>query len=176
MRRLRWIPVAVLLLGAVELLVFWGVSRLIGLGATIALTIALSLLGVFLLRREGLSAWRRLREARLSGQARGDHALDGVVGLLAAVLLVIPGLLTAAVGLLLLIPPVRRLARGRVRAATEKRIPASAANSVFGPKRVRVSTPHDPHGHHGPQPPPGQAGGGPDRSGPPEVIEGEIVD
>ncbi|GAB4054016.1 FxsA family protein [Catellatospora paridis] len=171
MRRLRWVPLAVLLLGAVEFAVFWGVSRLIGIGATLLLAIGLMLLGAFLLRKEGLSAWRRLREARLSGQTRGDQAVDGVVGLIAALLLIIPGLLTAAVGLLLLIPPVRRLARGRVRAATEKRIPASAANSVFGPRKVRVSTPHDPH--HQPHPPQPPAAG---RPGPSEVIEGEIVD
>ncbi|MEU8007838.1 FxsA family protein [Catellatospora sp. NPDC049111] len=171
MRKLRWVPLAVLLLGVVEFAVFWGVSRVLGLGLTLLLAIGLMLLGVVLLRREGLSAWRRLREARLAGQTRGDQAVDGVVGLIAALLLVIPGLLTAAVGLLLLIPPVRRLARGRVRAATEKRIPASAANSVFGPRRVRVSTPHDPHHQPQAQQPP-TAG----RPGPSEVIEGEIVD
>ncbi|MEV4415197.1 FxsA family protein [Catellatospora sp. NPDC049609] len=172
MRRLRWIPVAVLLLGLVEFGVFVGVAHLIGLPATLLIAVALMLLGAVLLRREGLSAWRRLREARLAGQARGEQAVDGVVGLAAALLLLIPGLLTAAVGLLLLIPPVRRLARGRVRAATEKRIPASAANNVFGPKRVRVTTPH------GTPPPPGTpappAAG--QRPAPPEVIEGEIVD
>lgn len=171
MRRLRWIPAVVLLLGLIEFGVFVGVARLIGLPLTLLIAIALMLLGAVLLRREGLSAWRRLREARLAGQARGDQALDGVVGLAAALLLLIPGLLTAAVGLLLLIPPVRRLAAGRIRAATEKRIPASAANSVFGPRRVRVSTPHTEHTPHSTPPHPTA-----ERRDPPEVIEGEIVD
>ena len=174
MRRLRWVPAVVLLLGLVEFGVFVGVARLIGLPLTLLIAVLLMLLGAVLLRREGLSAWRRLREARLAGQARGDQALDGVVGLAAALLLLIPGLLTAAVGLLLLIPPVRRLAAGRIRAATEKRIPASTANSVFGPKRVRVDT---PPGHRTPPgqgvPPPGAQQ---PPQGPPEVIEGEIVD
>ncbi|MEV0460009.1 FxsA family protein [Catellatospora methionotrophica] len=172
MRKLRWVPLAVLCLGVVEFAVFWGVSRLLGVGLTLLLAVVLMLLGAVLLRKEGLSAWRRLRDARQAGQPRGDQALDGVVGLIAALLLIIPGLLTAAVGLLLLIPPVRTLARGRVRAATEKRIPASAANSVFGPRKVRVSTPH--HQPQQPQPP-GSGPTGPATT-PTEVIEGEIVD
>jgi hypothetical protein len=66
--------------------------------------------------------------------------------------------------LLLLVPPVRRLARWRIRAAAERRIPASAAGDVFGPSRVRVAPPQG-------QPPPATG-----RGGPAEVIEGEIVD
>ncbi|MDI1463618.1 FxsA family protein [Catellatospora sp. KI3] len=171
MRRLRWVPAAVLLVGAVEFLIFLWLAAQIGPLWAVLLVAALSVLGIVLMRREGMAGWRRLRAARQGGDPRGEQALDAVVGLAAALLLVIPGLLTGLLGLLLLIPPVRAAVRARARAATEKRIPAGTANSVFGPRRVRVSTTtpqHPPAQQPGPNPAPA--------AGPPEVIEGEIVD
>ncbi|GHJ46828.1 hypothetical protein Cs7R123_41700 [Catellatospora sp. TT07R-123] len=173
MRRLRWVPAAVLLVGAVEFLIFLWLASQIGAGWALLLVAVLSILGIVLMRREGMAAWRRLRAARQGGDPRGEQALDAVVGLVAALLLIIPGLLTAVVGLLLLIPPVRRLVRSRARAATEKRIPAGAANSVFGPRRVRVTTTTP---HHPPAQPPGAAPPTPPGTASSEVIEGEIVD
>ncbi|MBV1850876.1 FxsA family protein [Catellatospora tritici] len=172
MRRLRWVPAAVLLVGAVEFLIFLWLSAQIGPLRAVLLVVALSVLGIVLMRREGMSAWRRLRAARQGGDPRGEQALDALVGLAAALLLVIPGLLTGLLGLLLLIPPVRRAVRARARVATEKRIPAGTANSVFGPRRVRVSTTTPPH--HPPVQTPGPVSNA--GSGPSEVIEGEIVD
>jgi UPF0716 protein FxsA len=159
MRRLRWVPAAVLLLGATEFLVLLGVIKLIGMAPAVLILVGLSLLGGVLVRNEGLRGWRRLRVAARSGQPPGDEALNSVAGLLAALLLLIPGYLTAVVGLIMLIPPVRRAVSTRLRKATERRVPSHVAGDFFGPRRVRVQK----------KTPPGP--GGTD-----EVIEGEIVD
>jgi len=155
--RLRWAPLAVLAVGAGELAAFIGLGNLLGFGLTLLLVALVSLLGVVLLRREGLRAWRGFREAATAGAPPGPRVTDGVVGLGGALLLAAPGLVTGLAGAVLLIPPVRRLARGRVQASAERRMSSAEAGQVFGPRRVRVEHPEPP-----------SAGD--------EVVEGEIVD
>jgi UPF0716 protein FxsA len=162
LRRLRWVPLAVLALGVVEFFVLIGVAKLIG-STVVAVLIAvlLSFLGLALVRREGLRAWRRLRTARRAGGPAGDEVLYGVTGLIAALLLLIPGYLTGIAGLIILIPPVRRFLRDRMRKATERRVPPNVAGDMFGPHRVKSATT---------KPSPEK------ETAPSDVIEGEIVD
>ncbi|GAB3978654.1 hypothetical protein GCM10027615_53420 [Plantactinospora veratri] len=51
-------PLALLLTGIVEIAVFVLLGRWIGFGWTLLLVLAASLLGLALLRREGMRAWR----------------------------------------------------------------------------------------------------------------------
>ncbi len=155
-QRLGWIGVAVLATAVVELLVLILVARLLGVGATLLLILVTMLVGGWLLQREGLRAWRALRRAALEHRPIGPDASDGLVGLLGAVLLLVPGFVTDAVGLLLLVPPVRQAARRVVRRRVERRFSAAVAGDLFGPREVRVRVRRD-------EPPPG------------EPIEGEIV-
>jgi len=156
---LRWVPLIFLLLGVAEFFALVGVAKLIGTPAAILILVALSVLGGVLVRSIGLRGWRRLRAAARSGQPPGDEALHSVAGLIAALLLLIPGYLSALAGLITLLPPVRGLVGTRLRKATEARVPSHVAGDLFGPRRVRVQkkTPPGPHGSD-------------------EVIEGEIVD
>ncbi|KAB1911153.1 FxsA family protein [Micromonospora sp. AMSO31t] len=166
-RGLKYVPPALLLLALVELAVFVLVGRGIGFGFAVLLVFAASLLGLVLLRREGMRAWRGFRAAVESRQPPGQQVTDGLVGLLGALLLALPGLVSGAVGLLLLVPPVRRLARSGVRRATERRVSSMVAGDLFGPRRVRVrrgAPPPTP----APQPPPVAEPG--------RAIEGEIVE
>jgi len=160
MRRLRWVPLGVLLLGVAEFFALVGVANLVGVPAAVIGVIALSVLGGLLLRREGLKGWRKLRAATNAGGPAGDGVLLSVAGLLAALLLLIPGYLTGLLGLLILIPPLRKLVRDRLRGATERRVSSNVAGDLFGPRKVRVTTTKHP-----PKSPTSE-----------DVIEGEIVD
>jgi len=153
-----WAPLAVLALMIAEIVAFIAVGRLIGVGLAVLLVVFASLAGLLLLRREGLRAWRGFREAALAGRPPGPHLTDGVVGLTGASLLAVPGLVTGFAGALLLLPPVRKVVRGRVQARAERRMSTDQAGEVFGPRRVRVQ-PTDP-----------------DRVADGDVLEGEIVD
>ncbi|MEU0151982.1 FxsA family protein [Micromonospora fulviviridis] len=137
-RGLKYVPPALLLLALLELTVFVLVGRGVGFGFAVLLVFAASLLGLVLLRREGMRAWRGFRAAVESRQPPGQQVTDGLVGLAGALLLALPGLVSGAVGLLLLVPPVRRLARAGVRRATERRVSSMVAGDLFGPRRVRV--------------------------------------
>jgi UPF0716 protein FxsA len=63
---------------------------------------------------------------------------NSLVGLLGALLLAVPGFVTAVAGLLLLVPPGRIVARRGVERWTERRVDAAVAGDLFGPRHVRV--------------------------------------
>ncbi|GIG87563.1 FxsA family protein [Plantactinospora endophytica] len=179
-RGLRFVPLALLLTGIVEVAVFVLLGRWIGFGWTILLLLAVSLLGLVLLRREGMRAWRGLRAAVEGGRPPGSEVSDGVVGLLAGLLLAVPGLFTGVAGLLLTVPLVRRLARGQVQRVAERRVSAQVAGDLFGPRRVRVRR-GQPRPDTGPEPTDAgttapTAGPATPSSGTGPAIEGEIVE
>lgn len=134
----RFLPLGLLAGLAAELAVFVLVGRAIGFGATVLVVFAASLAGLLLLRREGVRAWRGFRVSVESGQPPGRQLTDSLVGLLGAVLLAAPGLLSGLVGVLLLVPPLRGLAGGGVQRAAERRVSSMVAGDLFGPRRVRV--------------------------------------
>ncbi|NLU78637.1 FxsA family protein [Micromonospora sp. HNM0581] len=166
-RALRFVPLALLVSVAAEIVVFVVVGRALGFGVAALLVFAASLLGLVLLRREGMRAWRGFREAAQSGRPPGRQVTDGLVGLFGALLLATPGLVSGLVGVLLLVPPVRRVTRGGVQRAAERRVSSMAAGDLFGPRRVRVY-------RGGPPPAPQQPVSRATADG--EAIEGEIVE
>ena len=159
-QRFGLIVVGILATAVVEFAVLVVVARLLGVEPTLLLVLATMLLGGWLLRREGLRAWRSLRQASTQGRPAGPEVTDGLVGLLGAVLLLVPGFVTGALGLLLLVPPVRAASRAVVRRRIERRFSSAVAGDLFGPWQVRVRR--------------GASATG--TAAPDEPIEGEIVD
>ncbi|HEX5542600.1 MAG TPA: FxsA family protein [Micromonospora sp.] len=137
-RELKLVPPALLLTAIAEVVVFVLIGQWIGFGWAVLLVAAASLLGLHLLRREGIRAWQRFQAAAHTGRPPGEQVTDGLVGLAAGLLLAVPGVLTGAVGLLLMLPPVRGLARRGVQRAAERRMSPMVAGDLFGPRRVRV--------------------------------------
>ncbi len=107
-----------------EIVLFIKVGGLIGVLPTLALCFLSAIAGLALMRRQGLQALERLRASVERGGDPVGPIAHGALILIAGVLLVVPGFFTDAVGLLLLIPAVRRqviawgAARITVRAAT----------------------------------------------------------
>jgi UPF0716 protein FxsA len=168
-RYLKFVPLVLLLAVMLEVAVFVGAGRAIGFGSAVLLVFAASLLGLVLLRREGMRAWRGFRESVQSRQPPGRQVTDGLVGLVGALLLATPGLVSGLVGVLLLVPPGRGLARSGVRRATERRVSSVVAGDLFGPRTVRVR-------RGDPQPPSGPVVADGGRAVEGEVVEGEIVE
>lgn|GEM_PF-700680 len=94
-----------------EVFVFIEVGRTIGWLLTVLLLIGTSVLGARLLPIQGRSAIERVSLAVSERRAPARAALDGALGFLGAVLLVVPGFVTDAIGALLLLPATRALAR-----------------------------------------------------------------
>jgi UPF0716 protein FxsA len=95
----------------VEVFVFIEVGLAIGWIPATVLLLGTSLLGVRLLRVQGRAALRRVSLAVSARRPPGAAALDGALGFLGCILLVVPGFITDALGALLLFPPTRALLR-----------------------------------------------------------------
>ncbi|HEV2944359.1 MAG TPA: FxsA family protein, partial [Solirubrobacteraceae bacterium] len=95
-----------------EVFVFVEAGRAIGWLPAVVLLLGISVLGVQLLRIQGRAAIERVSLAVFEHRAPGRAAVDGALGFLGALLLVVPGFVTALFGALLLFPATRRLARG----------------------------------------------------------------
>src|ERR687895_714324 len=94
-----------------ELAVIIQVGQAIGVWWTIAILVADSILGSVLMRSQGRAAWRRFNEAVQSARVPAREVLDGALIVFGGLLLLTPGFLTDLLGLVLLIPPTRRVVR-----------------------------------------------------------------
>jgi UPF0716 protein FxsA len=101
-----------------ELWVIAQVAQRIDLLPTLAILLTVSVVGAWVVKREGRAAWDRFREA-LGQRIPAVEVVDGALVLVGGTLLLTPGFITDAVGLLLVIPPTRavanRMIRSRVR-------------------------------------------------------------
>lgn len=100
-----WTAFILLALDLVSLIL---VGRYFGVLSVLGLLLLNSVVGVLLIRREGMDTFRRLRRKFLAGELPALEALEGVVVLLAGVLFFVPGFVSDALALLLLVPPLRR--------------------------------------------------------------------
>jgi UPF0716 protein FxsA len=100
-----------LLLPIAELIVIIKIGSTIGALETIALLILVSLVGAWLVKREGLSLLARMQRDLNAGRVPTDGLIDGVLLLAAGALLLAPGFITDVFGILLLVPPVRFVLR-----------------------------------------------------------------
>ena len=108
-------PLLFVAIVAVPLAELWFVLRVadgIGLPATLALLLLVSLVGASLLKHQGLAAWGRLHATVRRGEMPTGELTDAGLILLGGALLLTPGFLTDAVGLVLLLPPGRAAVKG----------------------------------------------------------------
>ena len=114
-RRRTWVGWAVLaafvLVPLVEIYVLIQVGQVIGVGWTILLLVADSVLGTWLIRREGGKAWRALTTALETGRMPATELADGALILVGGTLMLSPGFVTDAFGILLILPVTRPLFR-----------------------------------------------------------------
>lgn len=104
------LPVLIFALPLLEIAGFVVVGRQIGALATVGLVLVSAMAGLMLLRHQGLGVMGRARTEIEAGRDPSRQIAHGVMILLAAFLLIVPGFLTDIAGLLLFIPPVRDLA------------------------------------------------------------------
>ncbi|GGB40670.1 membrane protein FxsA [Roseibium aquae] len=102
-----YIVAAIILLPLIEIAVFIAVGDAIGILPTVLLTVLTAVAGTFMLRQQGLSLVTRMQSELQAGLVPETDMLHGAMIVLASILLLIPGFVTDAIGLLLFIPPVR---------------------------------------------------------------------
>ena len=159
----------VLLYLVVEIVALVALVSWIGVGATVLVLLAGSLVGFWLARREGLRALHAMAEAARDRRVAHVELTDGLLVAVGGLLLVVPGLVTDVAGLLLLLPPTRSLVRRRMVRAAERHAPVLRTARIRSDGTVidgEVVTP-DPDATDRPALPPVFDG---------EVVDGEVVD
>lgn len=111
-----WAVFVVLLLALlgvplIELYVIIQVAQGLGTPETILLLIAVSVVGAWMVRRSGLGVLAQVRERLSRGELPARELVDGLLIVVAGALMLTPGFVTDAVGLMLLFMPTRLIVR-----------------------------------------------------------------
>jgi UPF0716 protein FxsA len=157
MRRRGWLRplLAAAFIGVplLEIFVLVQVGQVIGPWWTILLLVVSGVLGTWLIRREGGRAWLALSDALQTGRMPARELADGALILVGGTLMLTPGFVTDAVGVLLILPLTRPAARTLLTRVVTRRLLGAGLSTP-----PRPGTPRSP----------GTAGG--------TVVQGEVVD
>ena len=146
----------------VEIYVLIQVGQLLGPLPTVALLLAMSLIGSLLLKREGSRTWRAFQGALQSHRMPAKEVADGALVIFGGALLLTPGFVTDAVGLLCVLPGSRAVVRRLLLGLVAKRFGLAGVAGAFAADRYGAGRP------------PSARRPGSVRDG--GVIEGEVVD
>ena len=155
-----------IVLPVAELYVIIQVGQWIGVLPTLALMMLSALVGAALARSQGRQVWRRFNEMMRAGRVPGREVFDGAMIVFGGALLLSPGFITDALGILLLLPPSRAAIRGMLKRAAA-RTPSGRPVLFFYermPGTGRPSGPASRPADAGPAPGPAAASPRPSRS------------
>jgi UPF0716 protein FxsA len=120
---LGWLLVGLfIVVPLVEIYVIIQVGKAIGPWWTILLLLADSILGSWLIKLEGSRAWLALREALDNGRMPARELADGALILIGGTLMLAPGFVTDAFGILMILPVTRPLFRRLLTRLVAKRL------------------------------------------------------
>ncbi|WP_127576304.1 FxsA family protein [Paenibacillus barengoltzii] len=118
----KWIAALIVLIPIVE---FWGymyVGEKLGVGKTIFLTLATSVIGGLMMQFEGRKVLADARAQMSGGQLPGRMVLDGLCVFAGGILLLIPGFITDIIGFTMVFPLTRILYRSPLMKWVSKKI------------------------------------------------------
>lgn len=151
---------AFLVVPVLEIWLLIQVGSVIGGWTTVALLLADSLLGAWIVRREGRKAWAALRDGVAAGRIPDRELADGALIVAGGTLLLAPGFLTDIVGFALVLPFTRPFMRSLATWFFARRVKMLAASSPYANLGVPFPAGR-PEGQEGPQ------------SG--KVVHGEVI-
>ncbi|EJF89474.1 hypothetical protein ME1_00244 [Bartonella vinsonii subsp. arupensis OK-94-513] len=91
----------------IEIAGFIFVGKEIGILATLSLIILTTIVGITLLRIQGLNFFKNIQREFIQGRTLKNHIMDDAFITLGAILLILPGFVSDILGILLLIKPAR---------------------------------------------------------------------
>lgn len=116
-----------IVLPAVELSLLIQIGKQIGTLETLGLIVITGMIGASLARHQGLQVLQQVQSEMQQGRMPGDALADGMIILVAAALLITPGIVTDAVGFLCLIPITRRAVKTLLWKSFESRMQSGQA-------------------------------------------------
>lgn len=132
----RWLLIAFLVMPIVEIAVIIQVGQVLGVLPTVALLVLESVLGAWLVRREGRKAWDGVFDVISAGRSPETALTDAGLVLVGGALLLTPGFVTDIVGFACILPVTRPFVRRLVTSALVRRADRSAGVRLVGRRRV----------------------------------------
>jgi UPF0716 protein FxsA len=140
---------AFLIAVAAEIAAFIVVGEHIGFLLAVLILLAVSALGPVVVSRVGLSVIAHTKTRVARGELPGRELLDGLVVVIGGVMICVPGFVGDAIGLLLMIGPVRHLV---IRVAGHRL--ARRVSTMRTPRWRVIDVNEAPHSDVAPPPPP----------------------
>jgi len=106
---MRFIFALFIIIPIIEIAVFIQAGSWLGTGTTLLLILVTAVIGVTLIRQQGIETLFRAQQKMQSGEVPAIEMIEGFLLAIAGVLLITPGFFTDSIGFLLLIPPLRKL-------------------------------------------------------------------
>src|SRR5690606_20292103 len=104
---MRWIFLIFIVIPVIEMIVLIEVGSVLGSLTTVALVFITAIVGVSLLRQQGIRTLLSFNQKLNSGELPATELLAAVMLLVAGALLLAPGFVTDTLGFLLLVPVIR---------------------------------------------------------------------
>ena len=142
------LTLAFLVVPLLEIFVIVSIGQVIGGWQTVGLLFAMSVLGTYLVRREGATTWRELQRALSAGRIPSRELADAALVLVGGTLLLTPGFLTDAVGFFLIVPLTRPLARRLLTRLVARRLSVVGMSGLPRPAGPGPGRPGPARGQH----------------------------
>ncbi|WP_037859904.1 FxsA family membrane protein [Streptomyces sp. NRRL S-340] len=126
----RFLPAAVAVWLVLEIWLLTLVAAAAGGFTVFLLLVAAFVLGAVVIKRAGRRAFQNLNEAFQRGATPSDRRGGNGLMMLGGLLLMIPGMISDAVGLLLLVPPVQRAVGRFAQRTVDRRLRAAAPGTL----------------------------------------------
>lgn len=151
----------------VEIALLIQLGDVLGFWRTIGIVVITAIIGAYVLQAQGAATLRRISQSMTSGEPPVKPVVDGFFLAISGAFLLTPGVVTDAIGLLLLVPPVRHaIARwgfGRILKSGQFTV------HTFGAGETGSSPGSDPGR-------PGKTQAGPRSGGRPAGGDGPVID
>jgi UPF0716 protein FxsA len=120
-----------------ELMLLIYIGQVIGFWQTLAIVILTGMVGAALARWQGWLALERVQREMQQGKLPAGAMFDGMLILVAGLLLITPGVITDLAGLCLLVPPIRAFVQRLIRhwAAEHVHVATTIYQNSDGPRR-----------------------------------------
>ncbi|MGG3941293.1 FxsA family protein [Peribacillus psychrosaccharolyticus] len=109
--KLKYLLLSIVAFPVIEIIILLLSGKIIGFWPTLFALILMGIAGAYLAKKQGLETLRRAQAQMNVGQLPGNEMINGLCIMIGGILLVLPGFITDLAGLLLILPPTRKLCK-----------------------------------------------------------------
>ncbi|MEC2054696.1 membrane protein FxsA [Peribacillus psychrosaccharolyticus] len=109
--KLKYLLLSIVAFPVIEIIILLLSGKVIGFWPTLFALILMGIAGAYLAKKQGLETLRRAQAQMNVGQLPGNEMINGLCIMIGGILLVLPGFITDLAGLLLILPPTRKLCK-----------------------------------------------------------------